>query len=151
MIKLLWGAGSLETLSPHTQQPCNGLAYTINDLTKYNPQKHLTPCMIQAQECFFFSRNWKFLPRKPNKIFQDSFLFSATVQQLRAPHSTSGRCPVYEAPTWSRSQGLKVEHLNMEAFLSGVFEPNNNNNNNNNNNFINVSKTVVAEGKSPLY
>ena len=25
------------------------------------------------------------------------------------------------------------------------------NNNNNNNNFINVSKTVVAEGKSPLY
>ena len=35
---------------------------------------------------------------------------------------------------------------NIELSLS-----NNNNNNNNNNNFINVSKTVVAEGKSPLY
>ena len=57
MIKLLWEAGSLETLSPHTQQPRNGLAYTINDLTKYNPQKHLTPCMIlKRKNAFFFFR-----------------------------------------------------------------------------------------------
>jgi len=52
--------------------------------------------------------------------------------------------------------GLALHQWQMNNFQitrdnNRCVRENNNNNNNNNNNFINVSKTVVAEGKSPLY